>query len=33
MITDEELAALTYKDLLEMVELATIEKSQMASIP
>lgn len=32
MITDEELAALTYKDLLEMVELATIEKSQMASI-
>lgn len=32
MITDEELAALTYKDLLDMVELATIEKSQMASI-
>ena len=32
MITDEELAALTYKDLLDMVELATIEKAQMASI-
>lgn len=31
MITDEELANLTYKELLEMVELATIEKSQMAS--
>ncbi len=32
MITDEELEALTYEDLLEMVELATIEKSQMATI-
>ena len=32
MISDEELDALTYKELLEMVELATIEKSQMASM-
>lgn len=32
MITDEELKALSYKELLEMVELATIEKAQIASI-
>jgi hypothetical protein len=32
MITDEELEQLSYEDLLEMVELATIEKAQMASI-
>lgn len=32
MITNEELDDLTYDDLLEMVELATIEKSQMANI-
>ena len=32
MITDEELAAMSYHDLLELVELATIEKAQMASI-
>lgn len=32
MITDEELAALTYDELLAMVELATIEKSQMATV-
>lgn len=32
MLTDEELAKLSYTDLLEMVELATIEKSQMATV-
>jgi hypothetical protein len=32
MLTEEEIKALSYIELLEMVELATIEKAQMASI-
>ena len=32
MLTDEEIKALSYKELLELVELATIEKAQMASV-